>query len=92
MLSAFKRCLGSNVPDIRMVAQRYFPLSPDKILILTNLAWVRDLYQNAHELRPNPKYFLPAALFNVMDSQHYRYFSEKEFVEVNYVTERSAFQ
>lgn len=90
---ASKWCSGYDDPDIRMVATHtYFPLSPDKILILTNLAWVRDPYQNAQKLRPNPKYFRPAALFNMMDIQHYRYLSEEEVVEVNYVTKRSAFR
>jgi hypothetical protein len=36
-------CRGFNDPDIRMVATHtYFPLSIEKVLILTNLAWVRN--------------------------------------------------
>ena len=40
-------CKGFNDPDIRMVATHtYFPLSMDKVLILTNLSWARDPYQH----------------------------------------------
>jgi len=88
---ASKWCLGFNDPDIRMVATHtYFPLSPDKVLILTNLAWVRDPFQNPQKLRPNPKFFRQAALFNFLDIQHHRFLSEEEVVEVNYITKKSA--
>ena len=51
-------CTGANDPDIRFHATHtYFPLSLDKILILTNLSWVRDPYQNEVRLRPNPGLF-----------------------------------
>lgn len=90
---ASKWCSGFNTPDIRMAATHtYFPLSPDKLLVLTNLAWVRDPFQNPLKLRPNPKFFRPAALFNMMDIQHHRYLSEEEVVETNYITKKSAFR
>ena len=48
-------CLGVNDPDIRCAASHtYFPLSPNKVLIITNLSWVRNPFQNPHRLRPNP--------------------------------------
>ncbi|MEM9344699.1 MAG: DUF4238 domain-containing protein [Pseudomonadota bacterium] len=90
---ASKWCSGFNDPDIRMAATHtYFPLSPDKLLVLSNLAWVRDPFQNPLKLRPNPKFFREAALFNMMDIQHHRYFSEEEVVETNYITKKSAFR
>lgn len=90
---ASKWCSGFNDPDIRMVATHtYFPLSPDKLLILTNLAWVRDPFQNPLKLRPNPEFFRPPALFHMMDIQHHRYLSEEEVVEINYITKERAFR
>lgn len=53
-----KWCAGGGDPDIRLHATHtYFPLSLDKILILTNLSWLRDPYQNGLKFRPNPDYF-----------------------------------
>ncbi|MDX0414788.1 hypothetical protein GHK39_03800 [Sinorhizobium medicae] len=48
-------CRDHNDPDIRCHATHtYFPLSLDRVLILTNLSWVRNPYQNALAFRPNP--------------------------------------
>jgi hypothetical protein len=59
-----KWCLGPNDPDIRFHATHtYFPLSLDKVLILTNLSWVRNPYQNEIRTRPNPR-LLRDAMFN----------------------------
>jgi len=56
-----KYCVGFSDPDIRMAATHtIFPLSMDKILILTNLNWVRDPYQNETKIRPNPRLFRSA--------------------------------
>lgn len=86
-------CSGYNDPDIRMAATHtYFPLSPDKILILTNLSWVRDPFQNPKKYRPNPKFFRSPSLFNFMDIQHHRMLTEEEVVEINYITKKSAFR
>ncbi len=35
----------------------YFPLYLDKVLILTNLSWVRNPYQNEIRIRPNSKMY-----------------------------------
>ena len=83
-------CQGFGDPDIRLVATHtYFPLSLDKVLILTNLAWVRDPYQNATAFRPNPDFFRPA-IFCFTDIQTGRQLSEEEVIEINYVTKRRA--
>ena len=90
---ASKWCSGFNDPDIRMVATHtYFPLSPEKIIIFTNVAWVRDPFQNPRKLRPNPEFFRDPALFRISDIQHYRFLSEEEVVEINYITKRTAFR
>ena len=83
-------CKGFNDPDIRMVATHtYFPLSIEKILILTNLAWVRNPYQDERKLRPNPSYFR-STIFKFTDIQTYRSLTEQEVLEVNYITKQRA--
>ncbi len=50
-------CREYNDPDIRFHASHtLYPLSLDKILILTNLSWVRNPYQSETEMRPNPNF------------------------------------
>jgi hypothetical protein len=69
-------CQGFNDPDIRVAATHtYFPLSIDKLLILTNLAWVRNPYQNERKLRPNPQLFRNT-IMNLQDIQMHRSLSE----------------
>ena len=49
-------CRRNGDPDIRFCGTHtIFPLSLDKILILTNLSWVRNPYQDSRKLRPNPR-------------------------------------
>jgi hypothetical protein len=81
---------GFNDPDIRMVATHtYFPLSIDKVLILTNLAWVRNPYQSEREPRPNPGLFRNT-IFSLQDIQTCRSLSEQEVLEINYITKKRA--
>lgn len=88
-----KWCIGANEPDIRFAASHtYFPLSRDKVLILTNLNWVRDPFQNPLNLRPNPTFFRPGALFSILDIQHERTLTEEEVLEINYITKKRAFR
>lgn len=83
-------CKGFSDPDIRMVATHtYFPLSIDKVLILTNLSWVRNPYQGERKLRPNPAFFR-STIFKFTDIQTYRSLSEQEVIEVNYITKQRA--
>lgn len=87
---ASKHCKGYNNPDIRCAATHsYFPFSPDKVLILTNLSWVRDPYQNPLKLRPNPEHFRNA-IFKFTDIQFDRFLTEEEVLEINYITKRRA--
>lgn len=83
-------CKGFNDPDIRMVATHtYFPLSIDKVLILTNLAWVRNPYQNERKARPNPDLFRNT-IMNLEDIQTHRSLSEEEVLQINYITKNRA--
>ncbi len=64
-----KWCRGHGDPDIRMAGTHtIFPLSRDKLLILTNMSWVRNPYGSPLEIRPNPELFRPA-IFNFLDIQ-----------------------
>jgi hypothetical protein len=83
-------CKGAGDPDIRLVATHtYFPLSAEKILILTNLAWVRDPYQNERKSGPNIDLF-HHTIFKFTDIQIYRSLSEQEVREINYITKQRA--
>jgi len=83
-------CLSPNDPDVRQVGTHtLFPLSLDKVLILTNLAWVRNPYQDATKKGPNDKLFRHA-VFNFLDIQTGRFLSEEEVREINYIIKRRA--
>lgn len=83
-------CRYPNDPDIRLTGtQTIFPLSLNKILILTNLAWVRDPYQSAIRIHPNPR-LMRDAIFNMMSVQTGRMLTEEEVVEINFIIKRRA--
>ena len=83
-------CRGYNDPEIWLHGTHtIFPLSLDKILILTNLSWVRDPYQSETELRPNPNPFR-AAMFKVTDIQTLRHLTEREVREINFIIKSRA--
>ncbi len=85
-----KYCAGFNDPEILMAATHtYFPLSLDKILILTNLSWVRNPYQDERKARPNADYFHDT-IFKFTDIQTRRSLSEQEVREINYITKQRA--
>ena len=87
-----KWCIGHNDPDIWLHATHtYFPLSLDKVLILTNLSWVRNPYQNEVRTRPNPHLFRDA-IFNFASVQTGRTLSEDEVLQLNYITKRRAYR
>jgi hypothetical protein len=83
-------CAGFNDPDIRWVGTHtYFPLSIDKILIMTNLSWVRNPYQEPRKEHPNQNFF-HTTVFKLTDIQTYRSLSEQEVREINYITKMRA--
>ena len=67
----------------------YFPLSLNKIFILTNLSWVRNPYQNEVTIRPNRRLFRHT-IFNFQSIQIGRELSEDEVLQINLVTKRRA--
>jgi hypothetical protein len=79
------RCRDANDPEIWLQGTHtIFPLSLNKILILTNLSWVRNPYQPATNLRPNPNPFR-SAIAKITDIQIMRYLDEQEVREINFI-------
>lgn len=77
-------------PDIRMNGTHtFFPLSPTRLLILTNLSWLRNPYGNAKKPRPNPKLFR-TAMFNFTSIQTGRQLEEVEVNQINFIMKRRA--
>lgn len=66
-----------------------FPLTLDKILILTNLSWTRNPYGNPTKQRPNSNPFR-AAMFNFTSIQTGRRLSEQEVIDINYIIKMRA--
>lgn len=85
-------CAGFNEPDIRYAAsQTIFPLTAEKVLILTNLAWVRNPYQNELTISPNPELFHDT-IFKATDIQRERMLSEEEVLQINYIMKMRAYR
>jgi hypothetical protein len=85
-------CRGHRDPDIRLSGSHtLFPLSPDRVLILTNLSWVRNPYTSPMVLRPNPTMFR-SAWFNFQSIQTDRMLTELEVREINLIIKERAFR
>jgi hypothetical protein len=85
-------CKGFNDPDIRLSGTHtIFPLSTERLLILTNLSWVRYPYGNPLEARPNPTLFRPA-MFNFLQIQTKRSLSNLEVNEINFIIKKRAYR
>jgi len=83
-------CRGYDDPDIRLHGSHtIFPLSLEKVLILTNLSWVRNPYQSPVEMRPNPNLFR-GAIFNYNKVQVMRHLSEEEVRQINFIIKSRA--
>jgi uncharacterized protein DUF4238 len=83
-------CRDNNDPDIRYHGSHtIFPLSSEKILILTNLSWVRNPYQRETNLRPNPTFYHETIL-SILDIQTLRHLSEQEVREINFIVKSRA--
>jgi len=85
-----KWCRGHRDPEIWFTGTHtLFPLSLEKMLVLTNLSWVRNPYESPLKTRPNPKLFR-SAMFNFMQIQTGRLLAEVEVSEINYVLKSRA--
>jgi hypothetical protein len=83
-------CRGDNDPDIWLNGTHtIFPLSLDRVLILTNLSWVRNPYQSPTQSRPNPNP-LRSAMFSMLDIQTERHLTEQEVREINFIIKSCA--
>ena len=82
--------MGSRDPDITLSGTHtLFPLSEDRILILTNLSWARNPYGNPLKQRPNPDLFRHA-MFNFQDIQTGKNLSRDEVLRINYIMKARA--
>jgi hypothetical protein len=83
-------CRNFDDPDIRFHATHtIFPLSLEKVLILTNLSWARDPFQSEIETRPNPG-LLRNTMFNYEKIQTLRHLSEEEIRQINFIIKTRA--
>src|SRR5579862_3627013 len=83
-------CHGNYDPNISMHGTHtIFPLSLERILILTNLSWVRNPYQRETALRPNPN---PrrSAIFKFMQIQTSRSLTQEEVRQINFIIKSRA--
>lgn len=85
-------CKIFNDPDIRFSGTHtLFPLSMEKLLILTNLSWVRYPYGDPLKQRPNPTLFR-TAMFNYLQIQTGRQLSNTEVNEINFIIKKRAYR
>jgi Protein of unknown function (DUF4238) len=85
-------CRGANDPDIRLHGTHtIFPLSPDRLLILTNRSWACNPYRVATQVRANPNLFREA-MFNFLDIHRNRKLSEAEVLMVNRIVKLRAYR
>lgn len=83
-------CIGDSDPLITQLATHtLFPLSYNKILIITNLSWARNPYQKPLKLRPNPK-MMRDSFFNFLSVQTGRVLDEDEVIRINYIIKKRA--
>lgn len=87
---ASKHCRGYHDPEIWLTGTHtLFPLSLDKVLILTNLSWVRDPYGNPLKERPNSNLFR-SAMFKFTDIQTGRLLTDQEVNQINFIIKSRA--
>ena len=85
-------CKGHTDPDIRLNATHtLFPLSSERLLILTNRSWACNPHQPPLEARPNPELFRDA-IFNFLEIQTRRKLTEQEVLKINCVIKRRAYR
>ena len=85
-----KWCRDNEDPDIWLQGTHtIFPMTLDKVLILTNLSWVRNPYQPSTAPRPNSNPFR-SALFKFSDIQTLRHLTEQEVCEINFIVKKRA--
>jgi hypothetical protein len=82
---------GSGDPDIPLNGTHtIFPLSMEKVLILTNRSWATNPYGSPTKMRPNPR-LERDAIFNQMDIQTGRELDEDEVRRINFIVKSRAY-
>lgn len=85
-------CTDYRDPDVWLSGTHtLFPLSFDKLLILSNLSWVRYPYGNPLKERPHPDPFRPA-MFNFTQIQTGRSLSTMEVQQINLIIKQRAYR
>jgi hypothetical protein len=85
-------CRGASDPDIRLQATHtLFPLSSERLLILTNKLWACSPHRPPLEPRANPDLFR-GAMFNFLEIQTGRALSEVDVLRVNCIIKRRAYR
>lgn len=85
-------CRGHDDPDVRFHASHtLFPLSLDKVLILTNRSWARNPYLHPRDYRPNPDFFRET-FFNFTEIQTERHLTEAEVLQINFILKSRAYE
>ncbi len=85
-------CRDFRDPDIRLIGTHtLFPLSPTRLLILTNHTWVRNPHARGTKLRSNPKLFR-TAMFYYPAIQTGRELSEVEVNQINFIIKKRAYR
>ena len=83
---------GAKDPDIRLHATHtLFPLSKERLLILTNRSWACNPHLPPLEPRANPNLFR-GAMFNFLEIQTDRPLSEEEVLKINCIIKRRAYR
>ncbi len=85
-------CRGANDPDVRLHATHtIFPLSPDRLLILTNRSWACNPNRPPTQARANPDLFRDA-MFNFLDIHLGRRLSETDVIVINRIMKLRAYR
>jgi hypothetical protein len=87
-----KHSQGSGDPDVRLNGTHtIFPLSMERVLILTHRSWATNPYGPPTKLRPNPE-LERDAIFNQMEVQVGRQLDEDEVRRINFIIKSRAYR
>lgn len=85
-----KQCkYPSDAPISALGTHTIFPLGPTRLLVITNLGYVRNPWANPARTRVNPRAFEPT-VFDLRHIQTGRELSEEEVLAVNYILKKRA--
>jgi hypothetical protein len=86
------QCQGSGDPDLRLNGTHtIFPLSMNRVLILTHRSWATNPYGSPTKTRPNPQ-LERDAIFNQMEVQVGRQLDQDEVRRINFIIKRRAYR